>query len=152
MNKYLPFFILLIPGILDYDAYSFSDFVQRVELEHNIPHGLLYAMAKVESGLKPHKVTKNDGPGKRTSYGFLQIQEPSAKQVGFRGKPKDLLTPEVNIYFGAAYLSWLIKQTKGDVPRALNCWNAGPSSNICKNQKSVGYSDRVFNNYMSSRL
>jgi soluble lytic murein transglycosylase-like protein len=150
--KYLPLFLIFISTPIIEVFYSFEDFVERVETEYKLPRGILHAIAQVESRLNPRKIHKNDGPGHRTSYGLLQIQEPSARQVGFKGKPSELLTPEVNIYFGALYLNWLIKETRGDIPRALNCYNAGRSSKICREKTSSRYSDKVLNSYLGGSL
>lgn len=150
--KYFPLLILLLTTTLDEDVYYFQDFVKRVETEYSLPRGILRSIAQVESKFKPSRITRNDGPGRHTSYGLLQIQEPSARQVGFKGKPKELLIPETNIYYGAKYLTWLIIKTKGDVPSALNCWNAGINSQICKNKMNRKYSDKVLDSYMRNKL
>lgn len=108
------------------------------------------------------------------SYGLMQLQLDTAhlvqrikagKNVVFLKKgqklPKttkaieyyvdghDLLNPEINIDYGAAYLAWLLKNSKNDVALALTCWNVGPNSKICKGKRYYGeYVGKVLNNFV----
>lgn len=59
---------------------------------------------------------------------------------------KELMRPEVNVDYGAAYLSWLLKNSKGDLAQALTCWNVGPGSKLCKEKIYYGrYVGKVLN-------
>lgn len=151
MKLFLPLLIFYSIPVFE-SHYNTKYYIERNEVENGLPKGILSAIAKVESNLNPNRVTKNDGRGRKTSYGLLQIQESSAKQVGFRGSPSKLISPELNIYYGAKYFKWLLGREKGDVAQALNCYNLGPSHSLCKNKSSFKYSEKVLNAYIGNRM
>jgi len=82
---------------------------------------LILALKEVESGKNPHAI--GDG-GK--SFGLMQVQYNTAKSLGFKGKPKDLLNPQTNMKYGCMYLSKMLKEKGGNINRALDSYNRGP--------------------------
>lgn len=123
---------LLLP-ISGYAGTDYSDLTRSMEVKYGLPKGILSAIIQVESAGSPDVVVKNDGISHKNSYGLLQIQYRTAKFMGFKGKSKELLQPEVNLEYGARYLAWILQNVaQNDVGRALVCYNAGPYSKACK--------------------
>ncbi len=78
---------------------------------------LLAAMVSVESGFSPRAVSR------KGARGLMQVIPDVAHDYGVKG---NLLDPNVNIEVGSRFMSGLIKDYKGDLPRALAAYNAGP--------------------------
>lgn len=106
-------------------------------LAYGVPDGLLSSLCFVESS---HRIAvrKVDSNG-RESLGVCQIQKETAQDLGFEGTKKDLMAPEINIFWSAFYLS---KQHEryGSWIKAVKAYNAGST----KNSKHNTYSWRVF--------
>lgn len=147
--------------------------IKASEIKYELPEGLLNAMISVESNGNHKAVNKNDGNSaqrgkglKIRSYGLMQmqldaarlVQRLKAKRDGLRLKKKDLVTPrqlmkpEVNVDYGAAYVKWLLDTHNGNVSLALTCFNSGPNSNLCKTKHYYGeYVGKVLNAMLSER-
>lgn len=121
--------------------------IRATELRYNLPEGLMVAIQKVESNGNPNAFVRKDGVSNHSSYGLFQIQLPTARFMGFKGKPKDLFKPAINVEYAGKYLHYIITNiSHGDPARTLKCWNAGPHSKACK--KDSTYVDKVFNTYL----
>lgn len=64
---------------------------------------LLLAICTHESGLRNVKVQHDGGS---PTYGVCQVKYETAKQLGFKGLPEDLMNPAVNAKFAARYLAY----------------------------------------------
>lgn len=106
--------------------------------QFNLPRGLLSSVCYVES---KHDITAyhpNDGQG--NSVGICQIKISSARLVGFKGSEKELMKPEVNIYYAAAYLAHQRSRYRGNLQKAVISYNMGSAKGFTK----TDYSARVF--------
>ncbi|WP_291731549.1 lytic transglycosylase domain-containing protein [Leisingera sp. F5] len=76
---------------------------------YKVPRSLVHRLAVRESTHRPHAVN-------RPYYGLLQILPATARSMGFRGKPKDLLDADTNLQFSVKYLrgAWLISDGSQD--------------------------------------
>ncbi|MBJ6373585.1 lytic transglycosylase domain-containing protein [Sedimentitalea sp. CAU 1593] len=76
---------------------------------YEIPRPLVHRLAIRESTHRPHAVN-------RPYYGLLQILPATARSMGFRGKPNDLLDPETNLKYAGRYLrgAWLLADGSHD--------------------------------------
>lgn len=85
---------------------------------YEIPRALVHRQAVRES---THRPWARNGP----YYGLLQILPQTARSMGFRGKPTDLLDPDVNLQFAGKYLrgAWLV--SGGDIDRAVMWYARG---------------------------
>ena len=92
--------------------------------QYNLPAGLLSAECYVESHHKTNAVNLDDGKG-GPSMGICQIKLGTALQVGFKGTAKQLMQPENNIHYAAAYLAKQIKRYHGNLPKAIGAYNSG---------------------------
>lgn len=72
---------------------------------YDIPESLLHETIARESGYNPEA---RNGP----YYGLMQIHPQTARTMGFRGDPEELLDAETNIIYAGKYLrgAWLVSR------------------------------------------
>lgn len=94
-------------------------------VSHNLglPPGLLSAVCWVESGHNASVVNPDDGNG--DSIGMCQLHFSTAVQMGYKGRPKGLKDPKINIRYAAYYLAWEFARYRGDVRKAVASYNSG---------------------------
>ncbi|MCF6231706.1 MAG: lytic transglycosylase domain-containing protein [Rhodobacteraceae bacterium] len=70
---------------------------------YDVPRPLVHRLVIRESTHRPHAIN-------RPYYGLMQILPATARSMGFRGKPKDLLDAETNLTYAVKYLrgAWLL--------------------------------------------
>jgi soluble lytic murein transglycosylase len=104
----------------------YADVVTRAERERLLPHGLLWAVMRQESGFRP-AVRSPVG-----AIGLLQLMPATADRVadelGEKLEPQALMRAHANVHLGSAYLRRLIDGFQGSVPLALAAYNAGPQA------------------------
>jgi soluble lytic murein transglycosylase-like protein len=136
--------------------------VKAAEIKYELPEGLLAALIQTESSFNYKAYVKNDGSSNLPSHGLTQIQLDAAHLVQkLKAKESDerltkrelvtarqLMNPETNIDYGAAYLKWLLDEYNGDYSKALTCYNAGPHSKICKSGSYSTYAGKILNAYL----
>ena len=83
---------------------------------------LLLAVCTHESGLKNVVVLEDKGS---PSIGACQIKKGTAQLMNFKGKEKQLLKPEVNIYYSAKYLKYQMDRYNNNWVKAVAAYNAG---------------------------
>lgn len=85
---------------------------------NEIPRPLLHRVIQRESHYRPHA---RNGP----YYGMMQILPATARSMGFRGSPKDLLDAETNLKYATRYLrgAWLV--SGGDKDAAVMWYARG---------------------------
>lgn len=85
---------------------------------YEVPRPLVHRLAIRES---THRPGARNGP----YYGLLQILPATARTMGFRGRPKDLLDPDVNLKYAVKYLrgAWLLSD--GDHGSAIGWYARG---------------------------
>lgn len=76
---------------------------------YDMPESLLHRMVRRESGYNP---AARNGP----YYGLLQIHPQTARTMGFRGEPQELLDAETNLRYAGKYLrgAWLVARGNPD--------------------------------------
>lgn len=109
-----------------------------VSQQFNLPNGLLSSVCYVESKHDISAYHAHDGKG--NSVGICQIKLASARLVGFKGSEKELMQPEVNIYYAAAYLAHQRSRYRGNLQKAVISYNIGHAGALTK----TAYSARVF--------
>jgi soluble lytic murein transglycosylase-like protein len=90
--------------------------LERLAGEYQIPTALADSWVMKESSWNPHS------RGRSGEYGLTQIMPYLVKRYGIQQTPLD---PEANLRAGLSHLSGLLKEYKGDVPRALAAYNVG---------------------------
>lgn len=85
---------------------------------YELPRELVHRLAIRESTHRPWAVN-------RPYYGLLQILPATARSMGFRGSPQDLLDADTNLEFAGKYLrgAWLLSD--GDMNRAIQHYARG---------------------------
>jgi len=85
---------------------------------HGIPEQLVDHVVARESGFNPRLVHKR-------YYGLMQITYQSARSMGYRGAPRGLLDPKVNLTYAVPYLANAYKAAGGNENRAVRLYAAG---------------------------
>lgn len=85
---------------------------------YDLPRALVHRLAIRES---THNPAARNGP----YYGLLQILPATARSMGFKGTPNDLLDADTNLEFALKYLhgAWLLSD--GDHTTAINWYARG---------------------------
>lgn len=85
---------------------------------YDIPESLMHETVARESGYNP---LAHNGP----YYGLMQIHPQTARTMGFRGDPVELLDAETNLIYGGKYLrgAWLV--SRGSHERAHMWYRKG---------------------------
>ncbi|MCC6001136.1 MAG: lytic transglycosylase domain-containing protein [Pararhodobacter sp.] len=83
--------------------------IRRSAAEHGIPEALLHRVIQRESDYRP---AARNGP----YWGMMQILPQTARTMGFRGQPEELLDPEVNLRYAGRYLrgAWMVSDRNID--------------------------------------
>lgn len=92
--------------------------VERAARDLDIPEALLHRVIQRESD---YRADARNGP----YYGLMQILPQTARTMGFRGEPSDLLDPEVNLRYAGRYLrgAWIVADH--DMDRAVMLYARG---------------------------
>jgi len=92
--------------------------VERAARDLDIPEALLHRVIQRESD---YRADARNGP----YYGLMQILPQTARTMGFRGEPNELLDPEVNLRYAGRYLrgAWIVADH--DMDRAVMFYARG---------------------------
>ncbi len=101
------------------NAFCFAE----ASAKFGVPHRLLLAIAKVESGMNPSATAINKNG--TTDYGLMQINSRTLLDLGFT--PAQALEPCVNVQLGAKVLAENFRLA-GHNWRAVGSYNTGPNS------------------------
>ncbi|MEM9910212.1 MAG: lytic transglycosylase domain-containing protein [Pseudomonadota bacterium] len=85
---------------------------------YGVPRPLVHKVIQRESDYRPRA---RNGP----YYGMMQILPETARGMGFRGQPQDLLDAETNLTYAVKYLrgAWLVSD--GDMDEAVMWYARG---------------------------
>ncbi|MBS4021129.1 MAG: lytic transglycosylase domain-containing protein [Dethiobacter sp.] len=101
----------------------FLDDVLLEAANYNLDPYLVLAVIREESHFRPDAVSRVG------ALGLMQIMPATGRGIASGLKvqfsEKDLLTPEINIRFGAYYLRNMLNMFKGDLDKALAAYNGG---------------------------
>lgn len=92
--------------------------ISRYARVYDIPESLIHETVQRESGYNP---AARNGP----YYGLMQIHPQTARTMGFRGDPSELLDAETNLIYAGKYLrgAWLV--SRGSRARAHDWYRRG---------------------------
>ncbi|WP_147110332.1 lytic transglycosylase domain-containing protein [Tateyamaria sp. syn59] len=92
--------------------------IEAAAVENDIPVALVQRVVIRES---THRPWARNGP----YYGLMQILPATARSMGFRGQPTDLLDAETNLKYATRYLrgAWLV--SGGDMDEAVMWYARG---------------------------
>lgn len=85
---------------------------------YDVPRPLVHRVIVRESTHRPQAIN-------RPYYGLMQILPATARSMGFRGEPRDLLDAETNLKYAVKYLrgAWLVSD--GDMDAAVGWYARG---------------------------
>ena len=85
---------------------------------HGVPRSLVHRVIQRESD---YRANARNGP----YYGLMQILPATARQMGFRGQPSDLLDAQTNLTYAVKYLrgAWMVSD--GNEPEAVMWYARG---------------------------
>lgn len=92
--------------------------INRYADAYDVPRSLFHKVIQRESG---YNAGARNGP----YYGLMQILPQTARTMGFRGDPRDLLDAETNLKYAGKYLrgAWLV--ARGSQDRAVGWYARG---------------------------
>lgn len=92
--------------------------IEKYAKVYDVPVDLVHRLAVRES---THRPSARNGP----YYGLLQISVPTARGMGFKGQPNDLLDAETNLIYAVKYLrgAWLLSD--GSFDTAVKWYSRG---------------------------
>jgi soluble lytic murein transglycosylase-like protein len=115
----------------------------------SLPPGYLSALCFVESHHDHKAIHRQDG--KSNSLGACQVKLATAQMLGFKGTEKELMKPEVNVYYAGAYLNRQIRRYD-DIPLAIAAYNSGTLRvDAAGHIKNWIYVRKVFQAYVEGR-
>lgn len=96
------------------------------------------AIAQIESGFHP-RVSRWEPKLHTYSLGLFQLLIPTARAMGFEGKNKELLKPDINIPMGIQYISMCYQVNKISTLDLACCYQAGlyASEKVCHQNQMV---------------
>lgn len=109
-------------------------------MQLNLPPGLLSSVCFVESSHRISAIHKDDGP--EDSLGICQLHYSTAKWMGFKGTPQQLMEPHNNILYAGKYLKYQLNRYKA-VNKAVIAYNFGNA----KSFTTTKYQVKVFNKW-----
>ena len=106
----------------------FDPLVLAAATRYQGPAALIRAIIHAESKPPGNPLSFNPEPGSPggPSRGLMQIQEATARGLGFTGRLDRLFDPATNIDLGTRLLRQLWDRFVGDVPAIVAAYNAGP--------------------------
>ena len=92
--------------------------INRWSATYRVPDALVHRVVQRESGYRPEA---RNGP----YYGLMQLLPATARTMGHRGPPSELLEADVNLRYGVKYLrgAWLVAD--GNHDRAVSWYSKG---------------------------
>lgn len=116
----------------DSDKSGRSQLVQLIAdaaTQHNVPQDFAIALVEVESSFRPNVISQGN-------YGLGQIRCGTAKGLGYKGKCRGLLNPEVNLNYSMQYLRMALDEANGDKCKAATLYNRGLAAGVGKKRST----------------
>ncbi len=88
---------------------TYDEMIAKQARVHGVPEGLIHRVVMRESRYHPDAMNKR-------YYGLMQITYQTARSMGYKGEPKGLLDPLINLTFGVPYLAnaFIVADKKDD--------------------------------------
>jgi soluble lytic murein transglycosylase-like protein len=96
----------------------YDEMVAEQARAHGLPEKLVHRVIMRESGYNAKAMH-------RRYWGLMQITYPTARSMGYRGKPAGLLDPNVNLTYAVPYLANAYMIADGDENRAVRLYASG---------------------------
>lgn len=103
---------------------KYDELIRKWAGKYGLHPAFVKAIIKAESSFNP-LAYRAEPALQDASYGLMQILFTTAKGIGYQGHPEGLYDPDLNIQFGAKYLSLQLRRF-GSEELAAAAYNAGP--------------------------
>ena len=110
------FFLFFLPV----NSFAFDKWVKHYSDLYGVEKNVVDAVIFAESS---GRVNIDGDDGK--SFGLMQVQYETSRDLGFRGTEKQLLYPYYNLKYGIKYIVQCLEWSKGDVCVAIDMYNRG---------------------------
>jgi soluble lytic murein transglycosylase-like protein len=96
----------------------YDDLISDCARDHGVPESLVHRVVMRESRYNPGALHKR-------YFGLMQITYATARSMGYKGVPKGLLDPKVNLTYGVPYLANAYRVAEGSEDRAVSLYSSG---------------------------
>jgi len=107
-----------VQGLYPGETPQMRALIQRYAAIHGIPEELLHRVIQRESD---YRASARNGP----YYGLMQILPETARTMGHRGPPSELLDAETNLLYAGRYLRGAYIVADGDIDEAVGWYARG---------------------------
>lgn len=97
---------------------TYDEMIARQAEIHGVPESFVHRIVKRESRYQPGLVH-------RRCFGLMQIKYATAREMGYKGDPKGLLDPKINLTYAVPYLANAYRLADGDEDRAVTLFSSG---------------------------
>jgi soluble lytic murein transglycosylase-like protein len=92
--------------------------ITRYATDYHVPESLVHRVVARESGYNP--AARNGA-----YWGLMQISVPTARTMGFAGKPAELLNADTNLRYAVKYLAGAYMVAGHNEARAMHLYQSG---------------------------
>jgi soluble lytic murein transglycosylase-like protein len=109
---------------------TYDQMIAREANIHGVPEAFVHRIVMRESRYHPRLVHNH-------CFGLMQIKYATARGMGYRGDPRGLLDPEVNLTYAVPYLANAYRLADGNEERATALFRGG-YYDVTKHKKMQG--------------
>jgi soluble lytic murein transglycosylase-like protein len=106
------------PGVTSGGPAEINRLIAHYSRVYDVPEKIIHQTVKRESTYNP---AARNGP----YYGLMQIHPQTARTMGFRGDPEQLLDPDTNLKYAVKYLRGAYLVARGNVERTHMWYRRG---------------------------
>ena len=132
--------------IFENEDYFYPD-VEKYATFYNLPPALVMAVISQESAFNPY-AKRYESKYDCYSYGLMQILYVTAKDLGYKGEPEELLNVDVNLDYGCKYLAKQYKRYNQNLTDTISSYNAGSVKIINEQYSNQDYVNKVLSYYL----
>ena len=136
-------FSFLVSGLAQGEIIKSCDLIRQAQKEGAINPQLVLAITEIESSRNSEVISRQ---GQSVHYGLMQLKPGTARLMGFRGKPRDLLQWQTNVKYGVKYLNEKLRKYNSKQAAAA-AYNAGAAF-PCKTRMKCDLGDFVNQRYV----
>ncbi len=135
------------PGAVAANPTDLARIVSEAGARYRVDPDLINSVIRAESAFNPRAVSC------KGAQGLMQLMPQTASQLGV----SDPFEPAANVDGGTRYLSELLRQYQGNMPKALAAYNAGPErvaqyGGVPPYRETHAYVARVIREYNRAKL
>lgn len=132
--------------IFENEDYFYPD-VEKYATAYNLPPALVMAVISQESAFNPF-AKRYESKYDCYSYGLMQILYVTAKDLGYKGQPEELLDINNNLNYGCKYLAKQYKRYNQDLTDTISSYNAGSVNKTNGKYSNQDYVNKVLSYYL----